>query len=367
VIAPESELDYGRFETKNYTFIYPKSWEYTTATDGTVRFVEKSDEERRVFLTFGVEQVAHQDKRSDPNVLIANLAGIKKTKKDELDRDRQEIMLFSNASDRKYSFEFISGVEEFEKKKYFSQLLNSFLEGEENVKNAKEEDLKKLAVMESGKGGETQIVPYEVAPTEENIEPVPAPEEVIKEEIKEEPKESLESVETPVIELPENLLPDEDQLVEPVGTEEKKGFFERLFGSDESEEVVVKTPETIPPETKTTTQNTPGNFNNMLDARSYSYQAELFDLSLKIPYGHWFQNFGASGTALMRLGISKKAINSESDPVVWFKIIEGSQTGFSEKCNDTCVIAFPRDDSTHFEIKGDKVYRDLMLSIWSSL
>ncbi|NJP03796.1 hypothetical protein HC823_00765 [Candidatus Gracilibacteria bacterium] len=119
VIAPISELEYERFSTDKYTFTYPKTWEYTTATDGTVRFVEKSDEARRVFFTFGVGQIEHKDKSTDPNVLIANLAGVKKTKKDELDRDRQDIQLFSNISDRKYSFEFMSSFEEFEKRKNF--------------------------------------------------------------------------------------------------------------------------------------------------------------------------------------------------------------------------------------------------------
>ncbi len=343
VIAPESELDYERFSTENYTFTYPKNWEYTTAADGTVRFVEKEDEARRVFFTFGVGQVEHRDKRSDPNVLIANLAGVKKTRKDELDRDRQDIELFSNISDRKYSFEFISSFEEFDKKKDFFQLLNSFVEGKDAVAVAQAEDLKKLAALESEK-----VVTYDEV-------------EIPAEEI------AVVAEETPAEEVVSDT-PNTEEPTEPASEEEKKGLFEKLFGSsdDEEKEEPAKE-EVVAPEPETSVQTSPGNFNNLIDDRAYSYDSELFGLNVKIPYGHWFQNFGASDNALMRLGISKKAISSEADPVIWLEIKNGAVSGFSEKCNDTCVISSKRDTDSHFEITGPAEYRDEMLSVWSSL
>ena len=346
VLAPESELKYERFETKNYTFTYPKEWEYTTAADGTVRFIEKADEARRVFFTFGVGQVEHRDKRSDPNVLIANLAGIKKTRKDELDRDRQEIVLFSNISDRKYSFEFISTFEEFDKKKYFFQLLNSFLEGEENVVTAKDEDLRKLASLESAK-----VITYEEVeiPEEKPVLKAETPEaiEVITEDEGNDIEESL----------PESLEP----------KAEEKGLFERIFGSSDENETIEVIEPIQPVETETIAKTKPGNFKNLLDDRAYLYDSEYFGLSVKIPYGYWFQNFGSTDDALLRLGIAKKSIESEADPIVWLKIKNGAVSGFSEKCNDKCVIAFKRDNKTLYEITGGDSYRDLMLSILSSL
>ena len=173
LINPELEKSFpekteDRFITKKFTFLFPIHWGYSLSPDGIAYFLDKNDPARRVFLTFGVENITKEDKKQEPSVLIANLAGFKEISTDEFDRERQTITLFSNIYEQKYEFVFTSNFEEFEKKKSFFKLLNSFQEGEENVLNAKKEDQKRQAEEEARKIKEV----IEETATKEDVENV---------------------------------------------------------------------------------------------------------------------------------------------------------------------------------------------------
>jgi len=162
------------FQTKSFGFTYPEGWEYTTAPDGTAHFIDRSDEARRVFLTFSVQDLDKEDEDKDPNVLIANMVGIQETSED-MGQNRRTITLISNLYDRKYVFLFRTRFEDFEKKTAFFKLLNSFVEGESNVRRAEEKYQKALAQAESDKinGTEVPVVTPDPKPEAPKAEPVP--------------------------------------------------------------------------------------------------------------------------------------------------------------------------------------------------
>jgi hypothetical protein len=295
-------------------------------------------------LTFEAEDIEPGDKKTDPNVLIANLAGTKKITTDELDRERQELLLFSNIYDTKYKFVFTSAFEEFEKKKAFFKLLNSFVEGEENVLKAKEEDLKLIAERESKKIQAEK-------------------ERVVVEEKSEEPKS--ESI------LDKLFGGEEEPVVEEV-TEPAK---EEASGSK-----VVAEPKETP---KATTPATPakedaspfistagGDFKNVIDDKAFLYESQYYGFRMWVPYGYWFRNFGPSETAVTRIGFSDQDFTDPVDAKFWLEILNDSDPpkAFTESVNDTrVVIESPRDDKSFFKFNGLKTYRDAMRSIQATV
>ena len=146
-----TELDYSRFSTKNFSFTFPKTWEYSTDPFGGVHFLEKNDDARRVFLMFSAEPLGKKESPPEPNISVNSLDGVRQDSTDALKRSHQKITLFSKISDRKYTFQFTAAFEDFEKTKSFSKLLQSFVEGEEAVKTALQSDQKKLAELEKQK------------------------------------------------------------------------------------------------------------------------------------------------------------------------------------------------------------------------
>ena len=314
-----------RFETKKFSFPYPESWEYTTSPDGTAYFVDKDDPARRVFLMFSVKEISRRDKRSDPNVLIANLAGTKKNSTDELGRERQEITLFSNLFDRKYGFVFTSSFEEFEKKKSFFRLLNSFIEGEENVRKAKEEDLKKLAEQEAEK-----ITNYESQITDEK---------------------------------------DEKKVEKATEEDESEGILSKLFGKkptavDESESSEEKS------EVEQKPLPVSGEFQDLIDEKAFSYESAYYQFSMQVPFGFWFRNFGQSENVIARIGFSDQDFTGSEEAKFWLEILgdENPPKAFSEQLdNDTLVIEFPRGKKSFFRLRGSKDFRDAMRSIHATV
>jgi hypothetical protein len=322
----------NRFKTKRFTFVFPENWEYSTAPDGTTHFTKKDDPARRVFLTFTVEDVSRDDKKNDPNVLISNLAGIKKIETDEMERERQSIILFSNIFDKKYKFVFTANFEEFEKKKDFFRLLNTFIEGEENVLAAVEKDLKNVAEREA-------------------------------EKIKEESK---------IIGSEEKMLP-----AVVVSPEERKGILSRMFGEEIPEELLepeekTEVPDTI--ETVVEEKSKPTNlsiaFTNLIDARAFIYESAYYNFSMKVPYGFWFRNFGASENRVAEIGFSDEAFEEKSGAKFFLVIIgdENPPTVFSEKLEgDQLTIEFPRGEKSFFRIYGPSRFRDAMRSVQSTV
>ena len=304
--------DIERFETKKFTFQFPSLWEYSTAPNGTAYFLEKSDPARRVFLTFSVEDLEKSDDEVEPNTLIANLAGTKEISQDKLGRDRETVVLFSNVFKKKYTFVFTHHFEEFEKKKAFFKLLNSFVEGEENVLAEKEKQLKDQA---------DQVSQQLLASKPSQDEPV--------EETSEETAEPKPKVEAP----------------EPKQEKEEPGLLKKIFGSEES----------IDP-----------SFVNLIDEKAFLYTSAYYDLSMRVPFGFWFRNFGPSENAIARIGFSDEAISDSANVKFWLEILgdETPPTEFSEKLvGEKIMIQWPRSDKSFFRFSGPQAFRDAMRSV----
>ncbi len=331
------------FQTRTFGFTHPEGWEYTTAPDGTAHFIEKSDQARRVFLTFSVRDLEKEDKGQDPNILIANMAGIQETSED-MGQNRKTITLFSNLYDRKYVFVFTTRFEDFERKTAFYKLLNSFVEGEANVRKAQEKHQKVLAAAEANriKDDPEFLIPEEILETSEET--------------------SLEGA------------------AEKEEAEEKPSFFEKLFGDDEEEALVEESVEektieavALPSEKeKSTTPSSvePQAFTDIITAKAFLYESSYYGFSMKVPWGYWFRNFGQSESALARIGFADHDMSGEEDSEFWLEIL-GDQdpvSAFSEQlAGDQLILEFPRNKNSFFRFSGPERFRDAMLSIYSTI
>lgn len=323
------------FETKKFRFVYPKEWEYTTAPNGTAYFLDKTDQARRVFLTFSVEELNEKDKKDDPNILIANLAGTKEVAEDDLKREREKIVLFSNIYDKKYTFIFTHAFEEFEKKKAFFKLLNSLVEGEENIQKLKDEALKKLAEEEKAKLEAEEKAAADLALVKEAERKSQA--------LLEKSKETDSS-------LLSKIFGEKDTKKEEVVAVD---VFETEALSDVENEKVTEI-----------IKNT--SFENLINEKAFVYESAYYKFSMKVPYGFWFRNFGAGEDIIAQIGFSNQAFTTPAESKFWLQIL-GTQTKvekiIEKKEGEKIILEVPRTDKSFFELSGPVEFRDALWSI----
>ena len=152
----EEEPTSKRFTTKGFTFVHPSNWEATLAPDGAAYFVNKLDPNRRVFFTLKVEDYSPEGEKIVPNILFNGFAGIKEVTNETSGKEKETVTLFSNLGNQKYVFEVNYDFEDFDTKKAFLDLLNSFVEGEDMVLKTIEQEQKELAEQEATKLAESQ-------------------------------------------------------------------------------------------------------------------------------------------------------------------------------------------------------------------
>lgn len=317
-----------RFSTKKFSFIFPPTWQYSTAPDGTMHFTEKTDEQGRVFLQFTVEPKERRDDKTTATVLISGFKGTKSVMGDELGREHQKIVLWSNDSNQKYTFSFTADFEEFEKKKAFFQLLNSFVEGESAVRAAQSEDLRVQAEREAAKVRElTQPKTPEVSP-----EDAEASEEIVVEE-----------------------------------EEEKEGVFSRFFGSKEkvdTEDALNKAAEAA------ADMPLKDDFTNLIDGKAFPYSSSHLKFSMKAPWGYWFKNVGPAEPLLLQFGFAKHEISGVADSDFLLEIVPSENpvvTARERKADGKLFIEWARDDASFFRLQGPESTRDAMRSVQSTV
>jgi hypothetical protein len=317
----------NRFESTNYSFVVPENWESSILENGTVHFIDKKDTNRKVFLTFSVQDISSFDKKSDPNIVMANMAGNKKSSTFDGGQVRQEITLFSNLFDKKkYVFVFNNNEEDFSRKKDFFKLLNSFIEGEENVKIAHEEELKKLA-----------------------------------------------EAELKLVQKDKPAITDEET-IEKSEEKEEGNIISRIFGDDKDEQTIDaianSEDETDTEEVAENPAKISGEFENLIDNRAYSYESGYYKFSMKVPFGLWYQNFGPNDKYITQVGFAKHALNGRASSQIFLNIVadDAPVEKFAESQeNGQLLIQFPRNDKSYFELRGPVEMRDYMRSIQSSV
>ena len=325
-LASDEEALPERFSTKNFSFIFPKTWQYSTSPDGTMHFTDKSDELGRVFLQFTVEPKERRDERTTPSVSIAGFKGTKSVMGDELGREQQKIVLWSNNSNKKYTFSFTADFEEFEKKKAFYELLNSFVEGETAVRAAQDEDLRIQAEREAAKVREL------TKPTE-----------------------------------PEVTSEDEKEATEEVAGEEKEGVFSRFFGSKDkvdTEGALQKAADAA------ADMPLKDDFTNLIDERAFPYTSDYLKFSMKAPWGYWFQNVGPTEPLLLQFGFAKHKITGIENSEFLLEIVPSENpvvTARERKADGELFIEWARDDSSFFRLHGPESARDAMRSIQATV
>lgn len=330
LVSDEKELP-ERFSTKNFSFVFPKTWQYSTAPDGTMLFTEKSDEQGRVFLQFTVGPKERRDKRMTPSVSIAGFKGTKSVMGDELGREQQKIVLWSNNSNKKYTFSFTADFEEFEKKKAFYELLNSFVEGESAVRAAQDNDLRIQAEREAEK-----VIALTKPAEPEAIEPKATPE-------------------------------DEKEATEGVPGEEKEGLFSHLFGSKEkvdTEEALQKASEAA------ADMPLKDDYTNIIDGKAFPYTSDYLRFSMKSPWGYWFKNVGPTEPLLLQFGFAKHEVTGIEDSEFLLEIVPSENpvvTPRERKANGELFIEWARDNTSFFRLHGPESSRDAMRSIQATV
>ncbi len=317
-----------RFATKNFSFIFPHEWQYSSAPDGTMHFTEKTDEQGRVFLQFTVAPKERRDKKMTPTVSIGGFKGTKSVMGDQLGREHQKIVLWSNNSNKKYTFSFTANFEEFEKKKAFFQLLNSFVEGEDAVRAAQDEDRRIQAEREAEK------VRKLTKPVEEEI------------------------VETEEVDLEKT----------EVSEEEKEGIFSRLFGGEDGK---IDTNAALEKAAQTAA-DTPlkDDFTNLIDGKAFPYTSAYLKFSMKAPWGYWFKNVGPSEPLLLQFGFAKHEIKGAADSDFFLEIVPSEnpvKTARERKADGELFVEWARDDSSFFRLHGPESARDAMRSIQATV
>ena len=320
-----------RFESKNYSFTIPTNWENSVLEDGSVHFIDKKDPQRKVFLTFKVADISEFDKANDPNIVIANMAGTKKSSTFDSGEIRQEVVLFSNIfPHKKYVFIFNNKEDNFSRKKDFFKLLNSFVEGEEKVKELHEAELKKLAAEELKK----------VKKDEKNTNET---ENTITSKAEEE-NDSLIS----------RILGDKDK------TENKENATKKEDSEqNNNDNIVEENPAKIS-----------GDFKNMIDSRAYSYTSDYYKFSMKVPYGLWFRNFGPTNNYLDQVGFATYEITRQNEAEMFLNIIADDKPVLEvqkSQVDNELIIEFPKNSQSYFELRGPLKYRDYLKSIQSSI
>ena len=323
-----------RFATKNFTFLYPANWDYTESPDDKLFFIDKKDPNRRVFLTLAVEPFSPEAERVDPNIVLGNIAGNKEVITKENGRDQEVISLFSNDGTQQYVFKADYAFEDFDKKRALLDLLESFVEGENQVALVIEGEKIKKAEEESVK--------------------------------------AQESADQAQLKAKANLV---DEIAG-----DSPSFLDRLLSRGDSTEIVTTEPEqedeevdevevvkeAIQEEIK---KESVKDFKNLIDARSYSYTSGAFSFSVKVPYNHWYQNFGAVGGNLFELGVANNPINGRATVDFWLR--GKTQTPPADTTveldEETLTITKKRSETSVFIMTGPASQKDAMWSVLESV
>ena len=339
-VAGEAEAeDSGetRFTTKNFTFLYPSSWDYTESPDAKLFFVDKNDPNRRVFLTFAVEQFSPEAERIDPNIVLGSLAGTKEILPQEGTREKENITLYSNLGTDKYVFQANYSFDDFDKKRALLSLLESFVEGESQVATVLEGEKIKAAEAEAEKlqeSAQQATLEAKAKLVDEIVDPA---DETFLEKLLD---KSPAAAETDPVEEPTEIIVE----------------------SDPVEEVQEAIKEAVTLESVQT-------FKNLIDARAYSYSSPAFNLSIKTPFGHWFQNFGALGGSLFAVGFADNAIGGTEDVDFWLRGKTGTPPAATTAViqGEELVITKKRTETSLFEMRGPVQFKDAMWSVLESI
>lgn len=326
----------ARFLAKDFTFVYPVAWEYSTSPDGTAYFSERQASLRRVFLKFSVIPMMAADKKIDLSVKIAGLMGVKDINTDELDREVQKITLFSNISNNKYEFEFTASYEEFEKKKAFFSLLNSFTEGLDSVAAAKESDLKEDA----------KILERKLAENKKQKEL-----ELLIEKATKDPIEKNDNL-TNLLDKVQSMVPKNS--VDMLADVEEDFLEESVTDIDDSRVEVFLDERPV--------------FTNLINANAFTYVSKGFGFNMKVPFGFWFRNFGVVDASLMAIGFADQEFSTISEADFTLSIESGAKEALMELTTENELeLFFPRNVNSHFVFRGSEFYRNAMYSIWSTI
>jgi hypothetical protein len=341
-----------RFATKKFTFLYPVTWNYTTAPNGTVYFTKKDDISRRVFLTFSIDDLLEDDKKLDFNVLIANLNGIKKLETLKNSQEKETLTLFSDTSNKKYTFIFTNSFDDFETKKAYFKLLQSFKEGELIVK----QELEKERAIEAQKE-------LEVLQKEQAIESLTKKAEEAEKKAAELKKEKKsESIFSRFLNKnrEEDVIDNEitnDSLITGDLTDINKhrDFKNSKDDYDEIDEVIVKTSQNL--ENLSRDLNV-GKFKNLINDKAYTYTSKAQGFTVKIPYGLWFVNYGKN----VGLGMARHEVNDRSDATIWLLQVD-KNFELKEVLEDDKLVIY----KDKFKISGLPSDRNVMYSVLFSI
>ncbi len=315
-----------RFTTKKFTFQHPGEWESTLSPDGVAYFVNKNDPSRRVFFTLKVEDYSPEAIQIKPNILMNGFAGIKEVDNETSGKEKEVVTLFSNLGNKKYVFEINHNFDDFDTKKQFLDVLNSFVEGEEQVQKVIADEQKALAEAEAAKLAEEEA--------------------------------AAEAIEEVVEETEEAEVSFLDKLLGKDGETSEKQKTEEPIETEVKEVAVVEEPAETIIET--------GEYTNLIDERAFYYENKTYNFSLSVPFGLWYRHYGPGYANVTEMGFADEPLNSRDDVKFWMRIINKEKP--PEEIDEIAVagqvtVIKKRDESSVFEFNGPIQFRDQMRSM----
>ena len=392
-----------RLSTKLFTFLYSKDWSYTISPYGIYYFSKESNDSSLpnvVFLTLSSELTTKEDENIKPNILVAGLTGTKKISQEKLSRKQEVWTLFSSLYERKYIFTFTYNANESDRIKNFLNLINSFVEGEEEVQKiiSKEKEAEELIKQQQadiaeklknitkeitektnyGKNNESDSFFSNIFNKEEELSsskvelPSPEVENSIKtcsEEYNPVCAEITENGQS-IHKTFDNKCQSNGALIINQGVCRDSGQMKinnmKIIGDEEPiEEEEVAKEENM----KVLTSNkAPTTFKNLQNDKSFLYTSGYYNFKMRIPFGFWFVNRGARDNKILKIDFSDEDISAKKSGKFNLFIANGGIEKETEKVeNDIIAINFPRNSTTHFSFVGNIKYYNAMKSIAMSI
>ncbi len=335
----EEESTVARFSAKNFTFLYPKDWEFSES-DEKLSFVDKNDSNRRVFLTMAIEAFSPEAVKVDPNFVLSGIAGTKEIETKENGREQETIRLFSNDGTQQYVFKAEYAPDDFDRKRAMLDLLESFVEGEEQVQLTIEGEKIKQAEAEAARiaakaeqealEAKARLVDEVVdGDSDSLIDRLLSREEGDSDEVSNEASSATES-------------PDESETAEP---DNEVDAAKQALEAAVAEEAAY-------------------DYTNLIDARAYSYTSEYLGLRVNTPYGFWYQHFGTGANGWFEFGVADSEINGRSTIDFWLRGTNDAPPAETTATAEAgqLIIRKPWGGKT-LEIAGPEAFKDAMWSV----
>lgn len=297
-----------RFLGDNFTFTYPYNWEVNQDINGRVNVYKMDGAVRELMMTITPSDFSTEAERLEANMDLNGLAAHREISVDERGRDLETMTVYSFDGLKQYVFESSYAFDDNEKRQEIAGVLNTFVEGRENVQAVIEKDRLEAAQKMAERAAERK------AETEKRL------------------RAKAEELKV-----------------------EDKSFLEGLFDKEDSDptlvtESVEESDLTSPVVAEDLTFNALDSFTNTIDDRGHIYNNPIYGAKIFVPYTFWYRSFGPGEDSILEFGTGRSEITSQSDSEILLSI----KSNDIDQGKDSEVQVGDMLTVTH--VDGDRLY-----------